>query len=171
MPRAGVLGLGSSPSTTCRSVRQTPQAQTFRRIWPGPGRRSGSSVHSSGTPTAFRTIACIAFPPSLPPPTVLSSRDQPCLLAATRAALMLIEYRQRDRARHRLVPCVVRMQVVTAVPFGQHPRRMAGVAHRSIEIDNPVHLSACADPQIDRLPLLLVFVAKIPRRVRCVEFK
>jgi altronate hydrolase len=32
------LGAGSSPSTTCRSVRQTPQAATFTRICPGPGR-------------------------------------------------------------------------------------------------------------------------------------
>ena len=38
----GVLGFGSSPSTMCKSVLQTPQAETFRRIWPGPGRAYGA---------------------------------------------------------------------------------------------------------------------------------
>src|ERR1035437_3453407 len=55
------FGLGSSPSTTCKSVRQTPQAATLTRISPGPGCRSASSVHSSGDRGLFSTIACISF--------------------------------------------------------------------------------------------------------------
>ena len=31
-----VTGSGSSPSTTCKSVRQTPHAVTLTRICPGP---------------------------------------------------------------------------------------------------------------------------------------
>ena len=42
----------SSPSTTCRSVRQTPQASTRSSTWPGPGSGSGSSASSSGCPAA-----------------------------------------------------------------------------------------------------------------------
>ena len=41
----GVTGYrrpGSSPSTTCRSVRQTAHASTFSSTWPGPGRGVGN---------------------------------------------------------------------------------------------------------------------------------
>ena len=41
---SGNFGSGSSPSTTCRSVRHTAQALTFTRIWPAPGSGTGSSV-------------------------------------------------------------------------------------------------------------------------------
>src|SRR5581483_8405724 len=50
-PGAGTtagLGCGRSPSTTCRSVRQTPQARTRSRSWPGPGSGTGRSVGRSG---------------------------------------------------------------------------------------------------------------------------
>jgi len=42
----GSLGSGNSPSTTCRSVRQTPQASTCMRICPGAGARIGPLLHS-----------------------------------------------------------------------------------------------------------------------------
>src|SRR6185312_12184457 len=42
-----------------RSVRQTPQARTASRIWPGPGSGSVSSVSRSGWPARLRTIARI----------------------------------------------------------------------------------------------------------------
>src|SRR5579864_3533122 len=39
---------GSSPSTICKSVRQTPQARTRRRTWPGLSSGRGTSRTSSG---------------------------------------------------------------------------------------------------------------------------
>ena len=54
---SGSLGCGSSPSTTCRSVRQTAQAVTRTRTWPGPGTGSGSWAGRSGWPGASRTMA------------------------------------------------------------------------------------------------------------------
>ena len=39
---------GSSPSTTCRSVRQMPQTRTRTRISPGPGSGIGRSTRCSG---------------------------------------------------------------------------------------------------------------------------
>src|SRR6266404_292744 len=39
---------GSSPSTICRSVRQTPQASTRNRMWPGLGSGVGTSSIFSG---------------------------------------------------------------------------------------------------------------------------
>ena len=57
---SGSFGSSSSPSTMCRSVRQTPQAPTEIRTWPAPGRGSGSSAGRSGSPARSRTIARIA---------------------------------------------------------------------------------------------------------------
>ena len=57
---SGSFGSGSSPSTTWRSVRQTPQADTRRRTWPGPGSGTGTSSSRSGSPAAWSTIARIA---------------------------------------------------------------------------------------------------------------
>src|SRR5262245_11121370 len=48
---------GSSPSTMCRSVRQTPQASTLTRTSPGPGSGSGRSSSTRGRPREERTIA------------------------------------------------------------------------------------------------------------------
>ena len=53
----GSLGSGSSPSTTCRSVRQTPQASTRSRICPGPGAGSGRSSIVSRSCGRCRTMA------------------------------------------------------------------------------------------------------------------
>ena len=53
----GDLGSGSSPSSTCKSVRQTPQASTLTRISPGPVCRSGRSVHTRRVLGLFSTIA------------------------------------------------------------------------------------------------------------------
>src|SRR5260221_468046 len=39
---------GNSPSTTCRSVRQTPQTLTRIKISPGPGDGLGASLHCNG---------------------------------------------------------------------------------------------------------------------------
>ena len=54
---SGSLGRSSSPSTMCRSVRQTAQAATSRSTSPGPGSGSGRSASCSGDPAASRTIA------------------------------------------------------------------------------------------------------------------
>jgi hypothetical protein len=51
------FGSGSSPSTTCRSVRQTPQASTRRRIWARPGIWSGRSSMASHSPARRKTMA------------------------------------------------------------------------------------------------------------------
>src|ERR1700733_1881124 len=56
----GRRGSGSSPSTTCKSVRQTPQAETLTRISPGPGFRSARSLHSNAVLSFLSTIACMA---------------------------------------------------------------------------------------------------------------
>src|SRR5947209_5316900 len=51
---------GNSPSTTCRSVRHTPQALTLIRTSPAPGSGSGRSCIVRAAPGAVRTMACIA---------------------------------------------------------------------------------------------------------------
>src|SRR5713226_898831 len=58
---------GSSPSTTCRSVRQTPQTLTRIKISPGPGDGLGASLHCNGFnstgPGESSAQACMAVPP------------------------------------------------------------------------------------------------------------
>ena len=44
----GSFGSVSSPSTMCRSVRQSPHACTRRRTWPGPGAWSGWRRDATG---------------------------------------------------------------------------------------------------------------------------
>src|SRR5262249_32526521 len=53
----GSLGFGSSPSTTCRSVRQTPQAATSSRISPDPGSGADRSRMTSGVRGLSSTMA------------------------------------------------------------------------------------------------------------------
>src|SRR6185437_8985817 len=53
----GSLGLASSPSTTCRSVRHTPQASTLMRTCPGPGAGSGRFSIVSRSWGQWRTMA------------------------------------------------------------------------------------------------------------------
>src|SRR5450755_3716830 len=53
----GRCASGNSPSTTCKSVRHTPQAKTLTRISPLFGVRSASSVHSRGVLCLFSTMA------------------------------------------------------------------------------------------------------------------
>ena len=57
---SGSFGRASSPSRMCRSVRQTPQAWTETRIWPGPGAGSSSSTGRSGSRGRSSSIALIA---------------------------------------------------------------------------------------------------------------
>ena len=59
----GSFGLGSSPSTTWRSVRQIPQASTRKRTWPGPGDGSGRSSITSRSCARCRTMARIGARP------------------------------------------------------------------------------------------------------------
>src|SRR5258708_38584994 len=63
---------GSSPSTTCRSVRQTPQTSTRTSISPGPGSGFGSSTIARGLVSTFagarRKQAFIVSPQSRFPP-------------------------------------------------------------------------------------------------------
>src|SRR5437868_11903 len=47
---------GNSPSTTCRSVRHTPQTPTLTRTSPGPGTGSSLGSNRSGAPGADRTM-------------------------------------------------------------------------------------------------------------------
>ncbi len=51
---------GNSPSTTCRSVRQTPQASTRISNCPGPGAGVARSSRTSGAPILCKVIARIA---------------------------------------------------------------------------------------------------------------
>nr|CUV44783.1 protein of unknown function [Ralstonia solanacearum] len=53
------LGLGGSPSTMCKSVRHTPQADTAIRTLPGPGTGMGMFRNFNGARTPSRTMACI----------------------------------------------------------------------------------------------------------------
>ena len=57
----GIVGSGSSPSTTCKSVRQTPHARTFDEhfIWPGY-RCFDFDRLDMPRPTRVRTIACMS---------------------------------------------------------------------------------------------------------------
>src|SRR4051812_16323708 len=53
----GGAATGTSPSSRCRSVRQTPQASTRRRSWPAAGRGGSRWTARSGRPTSSKTIA------------------------------------------------------------------------------------------------------------------
>ena len=55
----GSFGLGNSPSTTWRSVRQTPQEATRTRTSPEPGIGSGKSVSTRRWPGCLSCIACM----------------------------------------------------------------------------------------------------------------
>ena len=54
------------------------------------------------------------------------------------------------------------MQPVAAVQIPAEPRRLVGIAHRRVEVDDPVVGAALADPRVEGLPLRLA-------RVRPVE--
>src|SRR5881394_152573 len=56
---SGSFGSLSSPSTMCRSVRQTPQVATKSSTCPEPGSGSGSSASRKGSRCRSRTIARI----------------------------------------------------------------------------------------------------------------
>src|SRR5262249_22274159 len=60
----GSLGFGNSPSTTCRSVRQTPQAATSMRISPDAGSAAGRSRMTSGARGLSSTMARMRYLPS-----------------------------------------------------------------------------------------------------------
>src|SRR5262245_59882505 len=55
----GSFGSGSSPSTTCRSVRHTPQASTRSAISVAAGSGVARSSRRSGRPGSPRTMAFI----------------------------------------------------------------------------------------------------------------
>ncbi len=57
----GERACGSSPSTTCKSVRQTPQASTFTSSWRGAGTGVPTRESSSGACAALSTIASIVI--------------------------------------------------------------------------------------------------------------
>ena len=60
----GILASGNSPSTTCRSVRHTPQALTAITIWPGAARGIARSVDTRRLAArSSSVIASIAPPP------------------------------------------------------------------------------------------------------------
>src|SRR5437868_8024463 len=54
---SGLRRGGSSPSVMWRSVRQTPQARTLMRTWPGPGVGRATSSISSLCPGVVRIAA------------------------------------------------------------------------------------------------------------------
>src|SRR6266849_1652151 len=54
---SGSFGLGNSPSTKCRSVRQTAHVLTRTSSCPGPGFGVGTSRCTSAFPGFSRTIA------------------------------------------------------------------------------------------------------------------
>jgi hypothetical protein len=56
---SGSFACVSSPSTMCRSVRQTAQASTRRSSSPAAGSGTGSSARRSGSPGRSSTIARI----------------------------------------------------------------------------------------------------------------
>src|SRR6185436_348533 len=58
---SGSFGRSRSPSTMCRSVRQTPQVETEIRTWPGLTAGSASSAGRSGSRCLSRTIARIGL--------------------------------------------------------------------------------------------------------------
>ena len=64
-----------------------------------------------------------------------------------------VEQGQVDGVRHRLVAGVGRVQPVAAVQVPPEPRRLLGVAHRGVEVDDPVVGAARADPRVESLPL------------------
>src|SRR5208282_3539155 len=55
----GGEGISTSPSSRCRSVRQTAHARTRRSSCPGPGWGIGRCTSRSGCPTSSKTIARI----------------------------------------------------------------------------------------------------------------
>jgi len=73
------------------------------------------------------------------------------------------EQGQIDGVCHRLVTCIVGVQVVATVKLGYHSCRLAGIAHDRVEIDRAVICAARADERVDRLALRLLLKA---RRIR-----
>src|SRR5687767_9673341 len=65
----------------------------------------------------------------------------------------LLEQREIDRLRHRLVPGVAGMQVIAGIVEREEPRRMARVARGRVEVDDAVVGPAGTNPLIQRLSL------------------
>ena len=57
-----------------------------------------------------------------------------------------------DDIAHPVVAGIARMQVIAAVVDRQHARRMFGIAHALVEVDNGIERAAVPDPGIHRLP-------------------
>src|SRR6476646_6917585 len=69
---SGSFEFGSSPSTTCRSVRQTPQAATSSNISRAAGTGVGRSRMRSGARAVSSTMACMRAPPCYGPEASLA---------------------------------------------------------------------------------------------------
>ena len=62
----------------------------------------------------------------------------------------------RADQRHRLVPGIVRMQVIAGIECRLDEGRASGIAHHSVEVDHTVERGALADPFVHGLALLLL---------------
>src|SRR5437899_3233706 len=113
---SGSFGCGSSPSTTCRSVRQTAQAVTSRSTWPGPGRGRAISATRSGRPGASRTMARIAADSFRV--TALSCRSLEGLLVHVL------------RLADDVAPALVERPGLDALDIGAHAHRPVAVSDR-----------------------------------------
>ena len=69
--------------------------------------------------------------------------------------LVALQHAEIDRASHRLIAGVVRMQIVAAVIYRLGVLRVRRIAHDCVEVDHAVELAARADPFVDRLADLL----------------
>ena len=68
-----------------------------------------------------------------------------------------------------LYPASLRMQVVSTVILRQQPRRMFGITHRLVKIDDAVEQTGRAEERIDRFALDFPFRAEVARKRRALE--
>src|SRR5262249_31801570 len=112
----GSFGSVSSPSSTCRSVRQTPQARTRRRSCSGPGRGRGRSASRSGCRGRSSSMARMMH--------LQGGSDSPFLLGVAAHELALcqnVAFHGRD-------------QLVLGRAGGQVERRVQGVELEEVAV-------------------------------------
>src|SRR6185312_852716 len=127
---SGSFGFGNSPSTTCKSVRQTPHASMRTRTWPGPGTRSGRSSSTSGVLGPRSTMAFISMPPDSRR-TACSAGRPPTL--RLRWAIAVVAAIEAFRSRH---PCT---QAVSGPLHARERHRgrqhLTGIVELNLEVD------------------------------------
>src|SRR5262249_39657329 len=76
-------------------------------------------------------------------------------------SLLRIEDLQIDHIRHRLIPCIVRVQMISVIESGFKCFGIRRILCRLIEIHYGIESSAHSNPAVDGLTHFLAFLAEI----------